>query len=174
MAHRFPRASRGPRGGGRQTQWLSIPPSTSTVDASSNLPLSLTTAELALRPFTIVRTHMTILQQSNQSVASELQVAAVGICVVSESALAVGITAVPTPITELDSDLWFVHRTLLNQFLFADATGFNSPSGFVTTVDSKAMRKVNNDQDVAVVVEGAALGEGQLITLVGRLLIKLH
>ena len=174
MAHRgFVRGARS-RSNRRETQWLALPPTTSTLDNSAAFVLSLTTAELALRPFTIVRTHLTILQQSDQSAAAELQVGAVGICVVSEAASGVGVTALPTPITELDSDLWLVHATMVNQFLFADATGFVSPTGLVTRVDSKAMRKVNNDQDVAVLTEGATLGEGMLITMLGRMLIKLH
>ncbi len=144
------------------------------MDGSSIFALSLTAAELAFRPFTIVRTHLEILQQSDQLAVSEFMAAALGICVVSQSASSAGIGAIPTPLTELDSDLWLVYQPMLHQFLFASAVGFQAMVGVRYTVDSKAMRKVNNDQDVAVVVEGSVTGEGQSISVIGRMLIKLH
>ena len=33
---------------------------------------------------------------------------------VSDQAVAVGVSAIPTPVTELSSDLWFVHQWIMN------------------------------------------------------------
>ena len=173
MAHQRGRLSRG-SGSRRETQWLSLPVVQTTVADSSALALSLTTAEKALRPFTIIRTHLVTLQTSDQSAASEDQFGAVGICVVSEAAEAVGVSAVPTPLSELDSDLWMVHQILFNEFQLDTAVGAESNAGRVLQIDSKAMRKVNNDQDVVVVTQGSGTGGGMVISMAGRMLIKLH
>jgi len=41
-------------------------------------------------------------------------------------------------------------------------------------VDSKAMRKVEEGQDVAMVIENSAVSSGTTVYKHGRLLIKLH
>ena len=163
--------ARAPR---RESQWLAIEFGADLVDNSSILSGSLNAAALALRPFTIVRTHLEVHFATDQQIASESQAGAIGMCVVSEAAAAVGVTAVPTPIDELDSDLWYLHQSMLAEFVFGDATGFIGDSGVHYSIDSKAMRKVNNDQNVIIVVQGAAQGEGSLISSMGRFLIKLH
>ena len=166
-----------PRSGSRRsTSWLAINPASATLVSSGGTILhSLDAETLAKRPFTIIRTHLVLHLQSDQAAASEIQVGAFGMAVVSDQANAIGVTAVPTPITDLDSDLFFVHQALISNFLFASGVGFQEPAGQFLTVDSKAMRKVNDDQDVVSVVE-LATGEsaGQVWTIVGRLLIKEH
>ena len=175
MGNRFRGTGRGfARGARRETQWLAIQPATATVDNSSVLVSTLNAAALALRPFTIVRMHMEVYYFSDQVIATESFVGAVGQCVVSESAAAAGVVSIPTPITELDSDLWMLHRFLIGGFTFADATGFASVDGYRTSIDSKAMRKVNNDEQLALVVQGDSLGDGVTIIMAGRLLLKLH
>ncbi len=90
---------------------------------------------------------------SDQQIATETQIAAFGLCVVSDQALAIGITAVPTPVTDLGSDLWFVHQMTFNDFTFASAASYQSSAGRIYEIDSKAMRKVNDDQDIVLVFE---------------------
>ena len=173
MAHRrsgFVRSQR------RETSWLDIPPASATlVTSGGTILLTLTTAEKARRSFTIVRTHLSVSMESDQAAASEVQVGAVGMCVVSDQAEAIGVTAVPTPVTDAASDLFFLHQYLMNSFLFASGVGFQDNVGRFMSIDSKAMRKVNDDQDVIVVVE-LATGEsvGQNWIVAGRLLIKEH
>ena len=162
-------------GSRRQTSWASIGVIQTTVDGSASLASSGNAALLALRPFTIVRTHLEILLQSDQLAVTEAQVAAVGLMVGSDSAIAAGVASVPTPLTELESDLWYVHQTMLNSIDIAGTVSIgDTAAGRRYTVDSKAMRKVNNDQDIALVVEGSGTGDGCLVTTIGRFLIKLH
>ena len=160
------------RGARRQTTWLDVPVQVSTLSAASQLILSLTAEELAKRPFTVIRTRLTVSVQSDQSAGSETGISAIGLCVVSDQALAIGVTAVPTPITDLASDLWLMHQPLISAFLFATAAGFEEPNDRIYEIDSKAMRKVNNDQDLVMVTENSAVGGGAIITVLGRILIK--
>ena len=55
------------------------------------------------------------------------------------------------------------------------AAGFESNAGSHTVFDSKAMRKVGANEDIAVVVENGAGGDnGAIIRIVGRMLVKFH
>jgi hypothetical protein len=47
---------------------------------------------------------------SDQFAQSESQIGAIGLAVVTDQAVGIGVTAVPTPITDLSSDSWFLHR----------------------------------------------------------------
>ena len=160
----------------RLTRWIGIAPVSTVVTAvGGTIVFSLAAPELALRPFTIVRTRLQVAIQSDQAAASELVIAAMGVCVVSDQALAIGVTAVPTPITDIDSDLWFVHQVTYNNFVFGDGTGFIENNLAQYDVDSKAMRKVQDGQDVAVVAELSGIsGGGANLIIGGRMLIKLN
>ena len=157
----------------RRTSWLDIPLGTDTIAGGGvNLVASLTAAELARRPFTIERTHLWIHITSDQLAADEFQFGAVGMAVVSDQALAIGVTAVPTPVTDLASDLWFLHQIIGAEFTLNTAVGFDANGGHIVEVDSRAKRKVNDGQDVIVVAELAGISFGALVRIGGRLLIK--
>ncbi len=159
----------------RISDWFSITPVATAVDNSATLVASLSVSALAQRPFTLVRTHLEVQIISDQLSADENQVAAVGMCVVSDQAQAIGVTAVPTPETDAFSDLWYLHQWLLSDFAFVTGAGFDSNGGKGYSLDSKAMRKVNADEDVLLVVEGGTvIGQGAVITTAGRMLIKTH
>ena len=143
--------------------------------AGGTLTNQLNAAALALRPFTIVRTRLECWIRSDQSAASEDQVGAIGLSVVSDQAAAVGISAVPTPITDLGSDFFFVHQPMLNSFLFVSGVGVVGDRGTRYSIDSKAMRKVDEDQTMVLVKEGEfTQGSGMEIMSIGRFLVKLH
>ncbi len=91
----------------------------------------------------------------------------------SDSAVSAGITVIPEPVADADSDLWMLHQWYAGSFTFSSAIGIQTELPFIT-VDSKAMRKVNNDQDLVLVLEGGSAGEGSNIQLMGRILIKMH
>ncbi len=158
----------------RETQWISIPAAFDTLAASAAAVLSssLNAVALALRPFTVVRTHLNLLVISDQGGASEFYIGNVGFAVVSDQAVAIGISAVPTPATDLGSDLWFLHSSWMGQFERGDTTGFKEDAG--KDIDSKAMRKVNADQDIVIVKEAGIGSSGCIVGTVGRMLIKLH
>jgi len=162
----------------RETQWLELG-ATATVLAtvgSASITNALTVAEKALRPFTVVRTRGILHTISDQVVADEVWHLAFGACVVSDQAVAIGATAVPTPDTDRDSDLWFLFEEQVGFFEFATAIGFQERVEENThRFDSRAMRKVEEGQDLIFVKENGAMGsDGLNCRSAGRVLIKLH
>ena len=164
------------RGKRRATSWREVQPTVTTVTgAGGTILASLDAEELAKRPFTIVRTHLVWSLQSDQLGASEQYGGALGFAVVSEQAEGIGVTAVPHPVLDAGSDLWFVHQWMIGSFIFGSGVGFLEPNDRFGVIDSKAMRKVNDDQDVVLVHElSTVLGGGQIISVAGRVLIKEH
>ena len=160
----------------RETRWLDLPSTAVTLASASStaILLSLTAVELALRPFTIVRTRGVWSVHSDQVAATEVYQASLGICVVSEQALAIGITAVPQPDADRASDLWLMYETRMGLFEFVSGTGVFENSNEGSSFESKAMRKVEDGQDVVVTVQNSALSAGTDIVVSGRMLIKLH
>ena len=98
---------------------------------------------------------------------------AFGMCVVTENAAGIGVTAVPDPIGDANWDGWFVHE---EGVIFArDATPLDDPGLLVhRSIDSKAMRKQHNtDVTIGVyaqVESGAITSRADVIT---RILDKL-
>jgi len=168
MAGRHVARRSGPR---RLTTWFQFQPIALSQASSSgaNLLFSLNAAALALRPFTIVRTYLEATLGSDQAGAIESQQIGLGMAVVSDQAVAIGITAVPTPITDMASPFWFLHR-----LIYADESSLAGSvrSDTRVSIDSKAMRKVEVGQDVIMVSEGAGLAAGFNLIVGGRLLIK--
>ena len=163
----------------RETLWFGVSEGRATLGAASTAVLtnSLNAAALALRPFTIIRTIMHVSLKSDQTGAIENYDAAIGACVVSDQASAIGVTAVPTPFTDLGSDLFFFHQIIDGSFLFLDATGASQsnvqPAGGMT-FESRAMRKVELGQDLIFVMETSTVSSGAIMYSAGRVLIKLH
>ncbi len=160
----------------RETSWLDIEPVAVNFSAAGSAAIThvMTAAELAKRPFTVVRTHLSLHIGTDQNVGKEEQVGAVGLCVVADQAAAIGVTAVPTPFVDMASDLWFLHKALIADFIFGSTASFNADSGQSVYADSKAMRKVNDDQQIIVVGEAASISDGFNLTILGRMLIKEH
>jgi len=169
------RSFRGRSGAPRKTSWLEIPPTLTTLTGGGGtIVASLTTAEKAKLPFTIVRTHLYWDLTSDQSVASEYQMVALGGLVVSQVAETVGVSAVPTPVNEAESDFFFIHSYLSSIFTFKSGVGIDQRIAH-NWIESKAMRKVSEDEDVLFVVELAnAIASGATVALAGRMLIKEH
>ena len=172
MAHRnFRRGAQAIRKA-RETLWLFIGSTDTTLTAAGgSIIVALNAAALALRPFTIVRTHFEVAVRSDQAAAIETQAVGVGFAVVNDQALSVGVTAVPTPVSESGSSLWFLHR-----FIFADESNLTdrTRSARFVEIDSKVMRKVDLGQDLLGVVEldTTAGSGGAIVSVAGRMLIK--
>ncbi len=175
MAHRRTRFVRGNRSH-RETMWFAIPPVAMTIAAASTrvLVASFNAAALLLRPFTIVRTHLAVHVHSDQSAATETYGMGVGFAVVNDAAAAAGVGSVPSPYTNQDSDLFYLYGEIFSQFEFLSAVGVNPNEGLNLQIDSKAMRKVNNDQDLVIVVETPSTANSAAIHTSGRMLVKLH
>jgi len=161
----------------RESLWFNTPGITQTVATNSTafLLTSLNAAALGLRPFTVVRTRGLISCITDQNAATEDQHGAYGHAVVSDQATAIGVTAVPTPVTDNGSDLWFVYERFMSDFQFGTAVGFAKIGGYFS-IDSRAMRKVEDGQDIISVVESEAAGltAGFAFRSYFRCLIKLH
>jgi len=125
--------------------------------------------------FTIVRIRGEFLAflQSAGSNGDGFQ-GAVGIGLASDEAFAVGITALPTPLSDDEDELWIWH-SFFNIFAGTAATGSREPAATVRLpVDTKAMRKfpvgTTMFAAVEVVETGVAVGSSKLLT---RMLFKL-
>ncbi len=158
----------------RKTLWIGSSDVTSFTTlalGSAVLAQSLNAAALALRPFTITRTVGLLCVVSDQSASVEIgPFGAMGMAVVSEQAVAIGVTAVPTPITDKGSDLWF-------QYQFAAApTGTNLSYGGPNAweFDSRGQRKVQDGEDVVIVMENGDAAFGLSFLIQFRMLLKLH
>ncbi len=163
----------------RETLWISIPAAVTTLAAASTSALVgvFNAAALALRPFTIVRVRGYWHVRSDQIATSELWGASMGYSVVSDQAAAIGVTAVPVPETDRDSDLFFLYESMwgtLNE-QGALAAGFSFiETGRGEHFDSKAMRKVEQGQDLAITVETPSTVASAVVHEGGRMLVKLH
>ena len=118
---------------------------------------------------------MLIGLESDQAAVSENPRGDYGKIVVTDTAAALGTTALPDP-SSVDGDpeaSWFVHQGLDCPFVFLSSVGFEGCSGAWYTIDSKSMRKVGPDDDIASIFSETG-GLGALLHTRGRMLIQLH
>ncbi len=168
------------RGGARrrETLWFagSYIESLFTSGGISILISGLSAAALALRPFTVIRSRGYLSVQPDQTAATESQLCGYGACVVSDQSVAVGAGSVPTPVTDSGSDLWFLYEPFLQEFQFQSAVGSGGVGrmGMERTLDSRAMRKVEDGQDIITVGETDSASDGLVMRSFLRLLVKLH
>ncbi len=174
MARKSGHIIRGGRTIRRTTMWLSGNFATNTLASTNAVALigTLNAAGLALRPFTVVRTRGNMFLRSDQTSALELYSTSMGFAIVSDQAVAIGVTAVPTPETDMASDLWYVYEQMTSIFTFVSGVGFHPAGGISRTYDSKAMRKVDVGQDIAQVIECPSTSG--VFSDQSRILIKLH
>ena len=159
----------------RQTRWISLSDFQSTTLAAGSAATLISTMAaplLEMRPFTIVRTRGTLFLESDQTSVTESQFCAYGHAVVSDQAVAVGITAVPTPFAD-ESDLFFVYQYLVSRFLVTTDIG-RLLGGVQLDFDSKAMRKVDEGSNAISVAEAGPTSSGLTLRNIFRQLIKLH
>ena len=162
----------------RQTEWLASADATVYSSVGPGITLlsqSLSTVEKAKLPFTVTRTIGQIAVMSDQTAAQEEAFGALGFQVANENAVTVGVTALLSPILNEDADQWFVYQPA--------ACGTGNPTGVagvfelgwqVYSFDSRAQRKVEEGQDIAIVFENAAGAFGMKVLIKFRMLIKLH
>ncbi len=158
----------------RETLWGFLSTAETTLGGAPTAAVvnSLNAAGLALRPFTVVRVRGVLQVRSDQVASIETYGVDFGMAVVSDQAVAIGVTAVPTPLTDKGSDLWFVYEQMFGTQTGNANTGNVQQVGFSKEFDSRAMRKVEEGQDVIAVVENEI--NGVIVVSSGRFLIKLH
>jgi len=109
---------------------------------------------------TIIRARGSIWIASDQAVDDEFYVGAVGMCIATDQAVAVGVGSIPTPYTDQDSELWFMHQYFAGGVEFSSAIGM-SPNWFTRfEFDSKAMRKMPSGNTLCIVVENGSTAAG--------------
>ncbi len=161
----------------RESLWFSWQESANNLPSANSAVLTnlLNAAALALTPFTVIRFRGNLHVASDQSAALETYSMALGMAVVSVQASAIGVTAIPTPAIDVGSDLWFVYERVTSKFDFVSGVGFHPAAGVIKEIDSRAMRKVQEGEDIVSVIENGALtAAGCDVRFSGRILIKLH
>ncbi len=172
MARRVARA-RFVRPPPRTKMWIGAHLGLISITASADAVVgSYNAAALALRPFTILRTRMELLFDSDQQAANEDPQGSFGMIIANATAVALGTTAIPSPAVAFNSD-WHVYQDCQTRFTFLSTIGAIDPAGQRYTIDSKAMRKVGpNDDQAWVFAEDG--GHGAFLYIRGRQLIQLH
>ena len=94
--------------------------------------------------------------KSTQAAADAEIVGAAGMCIISDQASAAGAASIPGPYTDSDWDGWFLWQPIHLALQVVDATGIYIEDREVQ-VDSKAMRKISDNESVAVMVESQAV-----------------
>jgi len=162
----------------RATEWVAsadIDVGTQLNGTAGVLDQSLTGAQVSLlAPFTIVRTVGFVAVKSDQVAATESFIGALGALVVTESARVAGVASIPTPVTEMSDEMWFLFQGFQGGIEFLDATG--TQNGYrIFHFDSKAQRKVQDGEAIVFMLEnGAASGVGLQFWLQFRMLLKTH
>jgi len=105
---------------------------------------------------TVIRTRGLFGWMSDQSTADEEQMGAIGIGVVTEQAATLGASAVPAPDTDAGWDGWLWHSYFASKFEFITGAGFDQQGMSRITIDSKAMRKVGDNERIVVVVQNSS------------------
>ena len=85
---------------------------------------------------------------------------AAGICIVSENAATVGVTAIPASLTDIGWDGWMWHHSAAGMAGFSTAeTGQSVMEAVRIPIDTKAMRKLRETDVVVGVIEmGTEIG----------------
>ncbi len=159
----------------RSTSWQRVTASFTTIGGPGGSALINVTGAtlLNMRPWTVVRARGYWHLESDQNAAAELQAAGLGYTIVNDEAVGIGVTAMPTPVQDGDSDAFFVYESLMAS---QGAGTVDSQIGVGSQFDSKAMRKVEEGFQLVVVVDSeiATLTLGVEVRHVARILIKLH
>ena len=101
---------------------------------------------------TIIRTRGHLAIRPNVEGTTISLDGAFGIAVVSQTAQALGITAIPGPFSDDDWSGWLVHQYFGFRYLSATAVG-EMLVDQIFEIDSKAMRKVAGDEAIVLVGE---------------------
>ena len=129
-----------------------------TVVASGKVLLAGLTSTIELQQ-TILRVRTMLGVGSDQVIASEQQIGAFGMIIVTDDAFAAGASAIPGPVSDPSAD-WFVYQPFIQSFQFDTAAGFDHAAFHQYDVDSKAKRVLEATETVAIMIELASDSEG--------------
>ena len=157
----------------RATQWLGSAPATGFIAlgaATAVFDQFFAFGEKA----TVIRVRGGLWVSSDQGGANEEPFGSLGFAVVTDQAAAIGVTALPTPETDRASDNWFLWEPWVASTRVASSIGFTSDPFRYYPIDSKAMRKVDDGDNVVVMLENSSAADGVNYILNFRMLVKLH
>ena len=143
------------RGARRRTHWATN--QASAIAVASTTAVLLETLSALHEGETVVRTRgvLDVFLQTAAAVGDGFS-GALGFGVVTAAAAAAGVASIPTPMTEAAWDGWFLHQFFnVHRGLDGNADG-SAQKSFL--LDSKAMRKVTEDDRVVVVAEFVETG----------------
>ena len=159
----------------RATNWGIGPGGTgiTSISASSSVILGSGVALVTTDPVTIVRTRGQFdAFLTSASTPGDGYQGAIGIGIVSSPAFAIGITAMPTPLTEVEWDGWLYHRFFGAHNPKVDVS---DAAGVSIEVDSKAMRKWGDAVTLFAAIEVVEIGTAVLnVFFDSRVLIKIN
>ena len=108
---------------------------------------------------------------SDQTGASEEQIGAMGMILVTDSAVAIGVTAMPDPVVDADDDGWFLYQSFSQQSAL-NTIGLGSVQYHF---DSKAKRIVDGvGVNIAVMLTNSHGTQGLLFSLQFRMLSQIR
>ena len=147
----------------RRVSWTSGPIGGTGALSASGSTLFPTAQQAALDDLTIVRLHGSLLLLIDSVAALGDGFSwSFGICVVSENAAGIGVTAVPEPLTDVAWDGWFVHEQ--GDLKGVTTTTMDNLGGKIErrSIDSKAMRKLHNTDVVIAVLQVVETGDAAM------------
>ena len=152
---RFTRSYKGPG------TWAGVSVESTAVPAASSVLLATFIPGGVVE--TVRRIRMSVLYSSDQNTASETSLGAVGAAVVEATAVTVGVTALPDPITDIQDDIWVMFQGLHTRISFVTGGGLVEPAGMGVEIDSKAMRKLPPGKALVFIVANESASFGALI-----------
>jgi len=159
------------RGSQRHTDWGASVPAGSFLSVGGATVTLLETFVPNAGGETLIRTRGMLSFGSDQFVAGEQQLGSFGIGVVSAQAEALGITAIPHPGDDAAWGGWLYHTFLFNRFNFSSAVSTQAIATVNIVIDSKAMRKVSDEERLVVVLQNSG-SNGMTFTHSIRVLSK--
>jgi len=121
------------------------------IPANSKVLLAAVVPVAGSPTLTIRRIRMSLLWSSDQKAAEENPIGAIGAAVLGDTAIAVGVTSLPDPVTDVQDDNWMLFQGLHTRFSFVSAAGFEGTNGMLYEIDSKAMRKLPEGTSLAFI-----------------------
>ena len=142
-----------------------IPAVVTVVPAASKIILSTITLDNDGIDETLLRTVGNVSVASDQVAGSEEQHGAVGICLVTDTALALGITALPDPVTDVADDIWVFFQSFAQQLTLFSSVGANPNMATVYPFDQRGKRIMHSGQSMVLIAANAHASAGYKITV---------
>ena len=168
---RFQRTS-GPR---RQSSWQEGPFGQVVGVSGSSNNIFTTSQQIVAEGLTLVRTRGQLMVQlvTADALSKGFQYA-FGVCMVSENAAGIGVTAVPSPLTDVAWDGWFVYETGWVLAVDSSVSETLGPASHVIDIDSKAMRRLKTTDVMLAMLEVVEIGTCTMhASYSSRMLVKL-